>query len=328
MKFRFLRRRSLLGALCVSAVLAAPGLACAWADKPLKLIVPAPAGGTQDVVARALSDELSRELQQPVIVENKPGAGGVIAVQALRSAPPDGQTLLLTANNLLVETPLVVKVNFDPFKDLRPVAVVARTSFVLIGSPQLPTKDFKSLISYVKAHPGTVSFASFSPGTVSHYAGLMLNHKAGLDMEHVPFPGSPPALAQVMGGQIPLMFDGIPTSKPMIAAGKVKAYGVTSKTRSSFLPDVPTMAELGYPELDFDGWVGIVTASSVPPEIQQKVRTAVLKAAASPRLKERLSALGFEVGSDATPEQLAQQVRSDYDRNAAIVKTFGIKLNQ
>lgn len=280
-----------------------------------------------DVVARMVSDELARDIHQPVIVENKPGAGGVVAVQALRSAPPDGKTLMITASNLLTEAPLLIKVNFDPFRDIVPVAVVARTPLVLVGSPSLKANDLKALVAHVKANPGKTSFASYSTGTVSHYAGMILNQKAGLDMQHVPFAGSPPALSQVMGGQIPIMFDGIPTSLPMIAAGKLKAYGVTSKTRSPFMPNVPTLAEQGYPELDFNNWVGLVAASNVPPGILEKVRVVMERVGASPRVKGRLAAQGFEAAGQATPDQLAQQVRTDYDRNAAIVKTFDIKAN-
>lgn len=320
-----LRSRSLFGVLCVSLLLAAPGQASAWADKPLRIIVPAPAGGTNDLVARALADEISHEIQQPVIVDNKPGAGGITAVQALRSAPPDGQTIMVTPSNVLTEKPLVVKVNFDPLKDLRPIVLIARTSLVLVGSPSLPAKDLKSLIAYVKARPGKISYASYGPGTVSQFAGIMLNQKAGLDMQHVPFPGAPPALVQVMGGQIPIMFDGIPNSMPLIAAGKLKAYGVTSKVRSSQLPDVPTLAEQGYPDIDFSVWFGVLAASNVPPDILEKIRTVMTKAAASPKVKELLTSRGFEVGSNATPDQLAQLVRTDYDRNAAIVKAFNIK---
>jgi tripartite-type tricarboxylate transporter receptor subunit TctC len=325
--FQSFRVRALASLLCATTFAAAPGVANAWGDKPLRMIVPAPAGGTMDVVARILSDELSHEIGQPVIVENKPGAGGVVAVQTMRSAAPDGNTVMVTASNLLTETPIVIKVNFDPIKDIRPLAVVARTGLVLVGWPGVPAKDMKSLVTYVKANPGTVSFASYSTGTVSHFAGMMLNRKAGLDMQHVPFPGSPPALAQVMGGQIPIMFDGIPTSKPLLASGKLRAYGVTSKSRSSFLPDVPTLAELGYPELAFDNWVGVVVSASVPEDISEKIRAATVRATATAKVKERLTAQGFEPGGDATQAQMARMVKDDYERNATIVKDFGIKFD-
>ncbi|MDT4850373.1 hypothetical protein FQZ97_845230 [compost metagenome] len=199
---------------------------------------------------------------------------------------------------------------------------------VMIGAPNLPAKDLKGVIAWVKAHPGTVSFASYSAGTSSHYAGMILNQKAGLDMQHVPFAGSPPALAQVMGNQIPLMFDGMATARNMINSGKVQAYGVASKQRSQHLPNVPTLAELGYPELDFSNWVGIIVSASVPAAMVDKINAAVDKAAASPKVRDRLLGAGFDAGGDETAEQMARSLRADFERNATIVKTFDIKLTQ
>ena len=320
--------RSFLAAICTGFFTLSPGISQAWTNKPLKLIGPAPPGGTQDAVARALADELTQEIQQTVIVENKPGAGGVLAVQALNAAPPDGNSLLVSANNLLTEVPLVIKVNFDPLKDLTPIAMVAKTNVVLVSSPSVPAKDLKSLISYLKTQPDSASYASYSTGTVSHYAGVIFNQKAGLDMQHVPFPGSPPALAQVMGKQITVMFDALPTSGPMIAAGKLRAYGVASKTRSTLLPNVPTFAEQGYPDIEFNTWVGVVASSKMPAEIQKKIRAAVLKATAATRFKERLAMQGFEVRSDLTQEQLTRLLKTEYEQNSSIVKTFGITLNR
>src|SRR6185295_16213585 len=146
-------------------------------------------------------------------------------------------------------------------KDLKVIATIARAGLVLVGNPDLPAQDLKTLIAYVKANPGKIAFASYSTGTVSHYAGMILNQKAGLDLQHIPFPGSPPALTQVVGGQIALMFDGIPTSMPMIKSGKVRAYAVALKARSAHLPQVPTFTELGYPEMDFSNWLGTVAAA-------------------------------------------------------------------
>ena len=313
--------------LAMLAAVAAP-MAMAWTDKPVKILVPAPAGGTMDVVARILADQLSADIGQPVIVDNKPGAGGAIAVRALMNAAPDGQTIMVTASNILTEIPHVMKTDFDPIKDVRPVATVARAGMVLVGAPNLPAQDLKGLVAYVKANPGKLSFASYSAGTSSHYAGMIFNQKAGLDLQHVPFPGSPPALAQVMGGQIALMFDGIATSMPQIKGGKLKAFAVAAKTRSAHLPQVPTMAELGYPDIDFSNWVGTAVASGVPADIVDKINAATLKAASSTKVHDRLVAAGFEPNTNTTSAQLAQSVKADYERNAAIVKAFNIKLDQ
>lgn len=313
--------------VCAAALALALPAAHAWTDKPVRMVVPAPAGGTMDVVARIVAEQLAADIGQPVVVENKPGAGGAIAVQAMLAAPADGNTIMMTASNILTEIPHVMKTAFDPLKDVKPVTAIARASMVLIGAPNVPAKDLKGVIAWVKAHPGTVSFASYSAGTSSHYAGMILNQKAGLDMQHVPFAGSPPALVQVMGGQIPLMFDGMATARKMIEGGKVQAYGVASKKRSPHLPNLPTLAEQGYPDLDFSNWVGIIVATSVPSAVVQKINAAVDKTAAAPKVRDRLLGAGFDAGGDETAEQMAQSLRADFERNAAIVKAFDIKLN-
>jgi tripartite-type tricarboxylate transporter receptor subunit TctC len=302
--------------------------ASAWTDKPVKIMVPAPAGGTMDVVARIVGQQLSVDIGQPVVIDNRPGAGGAIAIQAMLQAPADGQTIMITANNVLTEIPHVMKASFDPLKDVKPIATVARAGMVLVGAPNLTAENLSGLIAYVKANPGKVSFASYSAGTISHYAGMIMNQKAGLDMQHVPFAGSPPALQQVMGGQIQVMFDGIVTSMPQIKAGKLKAYGVASKSRSAHLPNVPTLAELGYPELDFGNWLGVVASAGVPADVAAKINAAVLKVAATAAIKDRLNAVGFEPNTNLTSAELTQSMQVDFQRNAAIVKQFDIKLSQ
>jgi tripartite-type tricarboxylate transporter receptor subunit TctC len=300
----------------------------AWTDKPVKVLVPAPAGGTMDVVARIIAQQLSVDIGQPVIVDNKPGAGGAIAVKALIEAPADGQTIMVTADNILSEIPHVLKGGFDPLKDVKPIATVARAGMVLVGNPSIPGDSIKQLVDYVKSNPGKISFASYSAGTSSHYAGMILNQKAGLDMQHVPFAGSPPALQQVMGGQIAVMFDGVVTSLPQIKAGKLKAYAVAAKTRSAHLPNVPTTAELGYSELSFGNWLGVIAADKLNPELTAKINAAVLKVAAAEAIKARLNAAGFEPNQNNTSQELAAALKVDFERNAAIVKQFDIKLNQ
>jgi tripartite-type tricarboxylate transporter receptor subunit TctC len=319
---RFLRPMGLALAMAWMA-----SAAHAWTDKPVKMVVPAPAGGTMDVVARILAKQLSADIGQPVIIENKAGAGGAIAVQAMLGAPPDGQTIMVTASNVLTEIPHVLKMPYDTLNDIKPVATVARALLVMVASPEVPASDLKSLVAHVKANPGKVSFASYSAGTISHYAGMIMNQKAGLDMQHVPFAGSPPALQQVMGGQIQVMFDGIVTSMPLIKSGKLKAFGVASASRSAHLPELPTLAELGFPELDFSNWLGVVVASGVPAEVTARINAAVLKAAAAPEIASRMAAVGFEPNLNASAADLARAVKADFEKNGALVKRFGIKLN-
>ena len=264
-----------------------------------------------------------------MIVENKPGAGGAIAVQALNAAPPDGQTIMVTASNILTEIPLVMKTNFDPVKDVKPVTMVGRANMVLVAAATVPANDVKGLVNYLKTSKGGKgSFASYSAGTSSHYAGVIFAKKAGLDLAHVPFPGSPPALQQLMGGQIDIMFDGMATSLPQIKGGKLKPYAVASKTRSVHLPDVPTTAEVGFAEIDVSNWVGTVVSSKVPADLIGKINIATVKAAMSPKVRDRLIGAGFEPTISDSPDKLAQMVKADYERNAQIVKTFNIRLDQ
>lgn len=313
-------------ALGLASVAAIPALA--WTEnKPVKILVPAPPGGTMDILARVLAEQLTTETGVPMIVDNKPGAGGAIGVKLLIAAPADGQTIMVAASNVLTEIPHVLKGGFDPLVDVKPVAAIVRSNSILVGAPDLPPQDLKSLIPYIKGHPGKISFASPSAGTVGHYSGMILNQKAGLDMQHVPFAGSPPGLAQVMGGQIPLMFDGGVTSMPLIKAGKIKAYGVAGKVRMAQLPQVPTFRELGYPELDMTSWFGVIVSAQMPAALADRINAAVLKAGFSAKVQEKLLSLGFVPTESLTAAQLQQDVNAEFQRNGAIVKTFNIQLN-
>ena len=323
------RVRLAAAAALAAAMTALPPAVLAWTHKPVKLLVPAPPGGTIDMVARILAEALSHDLGQPVIVENKPGAGGAIAVQALNAAPPDGNTLMVVASNVLTEIPLVMKTSFDPLKDVRPVTMVGRGVQVLVAAATVPANDYKGLIDYLKTTKGGKgSYASYSAGSGSHYAGAILAKKTGLDLTHVPFPGSPPALQNLMGGQVDIMFDGLATSLPQLKGGKLKVYAVGGQTRSVHLPDVPTTAELGLAEIDFSNWIGTVVSSKVPDDLVNKINIATVKAAMSPKVRERLIAAGFEPTISESPERLAQLVKADYERNAKIVKAYNIQLNQ
>lgn len=321
-----LARRAALGAIAGAALLAAvpAAFAQAWPAKPVRILIGAPPGGTADIVARLLADGLQKEWGQPVIVEPKPGAAGMIAMQDFLGQPADGYTLLVSVNALVTEIPHVIKVRFDPFKDVKPVADLSRSGLVFVGNPQLPAKNVAEVVSYAKAHPGKVSYASYSLGTISHTMGLELNKAAGIDLTHVPYKGSPPALQDVMGGHVALMFDGPATSIPMIKGGKLKAYAVSGPKRNPALPDVPTFAEQGYPMLEEVAWMGLWTKPDVPADVQAKVRQATLKAMAQPAVQARLAEMGSDAGSGATPEELAKSLRRDHDKQGATLRALGI----
>jgi tripartite-type tricarboxylate transporter receptor subunit TctC len=320
-------RRAALGALAGAALLAAApaAFAQAWPTKPVRIVIGAPPGGTADIVARLLAEGLQKEWGQPVIVEPKPGAVGMIAMQDLLTQPADGYTLMVSVNALVTEIPHVIKVRFDPFKDVKPLADLSRSGLVFVGNTTLPAKNVPEVVAYVKANPGKVSYASYSAGTISHTMGLELNKAAGIDLNHVPYKGSPPALQDVAGGHVALMFDGPATSIPMIKGGKIKAFAVSGPKRNPALPDVPTFAEQGYPMLEEVAWMGLWIKPGVPDDIQARIRQATLKVMAQPTVQARLADMGSDQGSGAAPNELAKSLREASDKQGATLRALGIK---
>ncbi|MBL8351129.1 MAG: tripartite tricarboxylate transporter substrate binding protein [Burkholderiaceae bacterium] len=310
--------------LALSAPAAAQAQA-AWPGKTVRIVAAGPAGGSADIVARVLADQLGKLTGQTVIVEAKPGAGGVLAVNDMAMAAHDGHTLLVGVNSLVSEIPHIVKQAANMARQIKPVAEIARGGLVMVGNPALPAKTLPEVIAYVKANPGKVNFASYTAGTISHVMGLQLNKAAGIDMTHVGYKGSTPALQDLMGGHVQLMFDGMATSIPLVKGGKIKAFAVSTPKRSALLPEVPTFAELGYPQLEAIGWMGLWLPPDVPAPVQAQIRDAALKAIAQPALRDRLQEIGFEVGQPRTPEQLSAALAADCDRVGAVLQSVGFK---
>ncbi|CAB3708457.1 Argininosuccinate lyase [Achromobacter denitrificans] len=301
----------------------------AWAlgDKPLRVIVPGPAGGTVDIAARVIGQQMSMDIGRPVIIENRPGATGSIGLSAMLKADPDGDTIALGPSNMLVEAPQVMKVPYDPLTDIVTIARVALTSYALVSSANYPAQDFQSLVEHLKTRKGKSSFASYGTGTVSQYSGLIFSSQTGLDMQHVAYLGSPPALQDVIGGQVDIMFDGIVTSLPLIRSGRLRPYAVAGKNRSRYLPDVPTMSELGYPEIQFQGQVCFYGSSKLSPEVLAKLQATIAKAASVPAVQQKLSDVGLEPDVSTDTAALLAENRQLFQRNAAIVKKFDIRAN-
>jgi len=318
-------RRALLAGAAFAALLSPAARAQAWPSKPIRIVAAGVPGAAADMVARLLGDALAKELGQTVIVEPKPGAAGVLAVNELTQSPHDGHTLLVAVNSLVSDVPHIVKMRVDMAREIKPLAELARGGLVLVGNPSLPANNLAELVAHVKAHPGQVNVASYSPGTLSHVLGLLLNQAAGIDLQHVGYKGSTPALSDVMGGHVALMFDGIPTSLPLIRSGKLKAFAVSTPQRAPVLPDVPTFTELGYPKLEALAWLGLWCSLDVPAAVQARVREAALKALALPAVKDRLREIGFDVGLPRTPEEMALGLRADYERMGAVLKAIGFK---
>lgn len=297
-----------------------------WPNKPIRILVGAPAGGTADLLARVVGDALSKNTGQTVVVENKPGGLGAIVMDAFLSAPRDGYTYVVSVNSLVTEIPHTIKPKYDPHKDIKPLVKLSAGGLVLVSSSNLPPRNFAEMISYVKANPGKISYASYSPGTSSHIRGLQLNKQAGLDMQHVGYKGSPPALQDVMGGQVQFMFDGLATSTPLIRSAKLRPYAVTSSKRAAALPDVPTMMELGFPDMTQMSWMGLWTTPDAPAAAQQRMREEVLKALNQPAIKERLAATGLEMPDQvSTPEEMMQSNLKDYEMAGQLLRSVNYK---
>lgn len=310
---------------CAAPFAAGVSSAQSYPDKPLRIVVGAPAGGTSDILARVLAEGLGQQFGQPVVVDNKPGGLGIIGLQELLKAPHDGYTMMVGPNGIASEIPHVVKMPVDPLKELRPLVELARTGLLMVGAPQLPANSFKEAVAYIKANPGKVSFASYSAGTMSHTMGLTLNKLAGLDMTHVGYKGSPPALADVMAGHVPFMFDGPATSVPAIKGGKVKVFATSAPSRLAVLPDVPTFAELGFRDMTEVLWMGLFVTPDVPAAAQARLRDAVLKVLQQPAVRERFAGLGLEIGPPVTPDELTRAMRAAHERQGAQLRAIGFK---
>lgn len=320
--------RRLFHQLALAAALAATAgtaAAQAWPEKPIRIVVGGPAGGTVDVSARLLAERLQQSLGQAVVVEDKPGAAGLLGAQDLLKSPHDGYTFMVQLSGIVSEVPHAMKVPFDPFKALRPLAELGSSGLVLVANPQVPANDVAGLVAYVKANKGRVSFASYSPGTVSHTLGAAFNKAAGTDMTHVPYRGSPPALQDLMSGAVQVMFDGAGNVQQYVKAGKLKALATTAPERLASMPEVPTFAELGYKGLTEVAWIGLWSTPDVPAAIQQKVREATLKALQDPKLRAGYATIGLKPGAGATPEELSAQLHAASERQAATLQAIGFR---
>jgi tripartite-type tricarboxylate transporter receptor subunit TctC len=288
--------RALTGALVASLSLSAIATANAYPDQPIKIIVTFPPGGSADIVIRALQPALSETLRQPVVIENRAGAGGNIGIAAVAQAAPDGYTLGVAAAGVLTVNPHLNRaaMSFDPIKDLAPVTLLAEIPFVLVSSPQSAIASVADLIAKAKAQPQGLSIGHGGNGTAMHLTSALFNQKAGLGIQLIAYRGSAPATTDVLAGHVPLAVLDIPASKQLIGDGKLKALGVSAAKRVAFLPDVPTLAEQGLGEFESVGWFGIVAPAGTPPDIVNSLNTAFVKALSDPTAIEKIRALGAE----------------------------------
>ena len=293
-----------------------------WPSKPIRLVVAGPAGGSADSLARLLAEGMHQKLNKPVIVENKPGAAGVLAVNDLQANGKDGYTFLMIQGGVVSETPLAYKVHYKPFTDLKPLAQLSRIGLVLVANKELPISNLQELVSYAKNLPEGLNFASYATGMRAHTAGMLLGQLTNIKLKHVGYKGSPPGLTDLMGGHVPLMFDGVATSLPLLKAGKIKPIAVYYPTRIAELPNVPTFKELGYPQLAQAGWFGLWSRPDTPLDIQQKVRDVALDFLKQPAAQNRLKDLGMEPGTNANSDELMADLKLASQQQATLLKSI------
>ncbi|MEO8347027.1 MAG: tripartite tricarboxylate transporter substrate binding protein [Betaproteobacteria bacterium] len=299
----------------------------AYPSKPIRIVVPFPAGGTTDVLARAVAQKLNESLGQPAVVDNRPGAGGNIGAELVAKSAPDGYTLLMgTVGTHAINPSLYPRMPYDHVRDFAPVILVAGVPNVLVINPGLPVNSVQELIAYAKANPGKLNFASSGNGTSIHLSGELFRTMAGVQMTHVPYKGSAPALQDLVGGQVQLMFDNLPSSLALIKAGKLKALAVTSLARAAALPDVPTLAESGLPGFEASSWFGLLAPAGTPPAAIATLNADVAKWLASPDARERLLAQGA-IAAGGTPEDFARHIAAETAKWQKVVKESGAKVD-
>jgi tripartite-type tricarboxylate transporter receptor subunit TctC len=296
-----------------------------YPTRPVRAIVPFGPGGPTDVTARLIAQKLSEHLGKQVYVENLPGAGSNIGTAQAARAAPDGHTILITVNNYVINPSLYKKVAYDPAKDFAPVTLAARFASALTVHPSVPARTARDLVATIRANPGKYSFASPGLGTPSHLIGEHFRVSQGLDMVHVPFNGSGPATAAVMAGHVPISFGAVASAEPFVKDSKLIALAIASKQRSSALPNTPTMAEAGFPDVEGDGWIGVLVPAATPKDIVTMLHREIVRVLTQPDIRERLATLGLDpVGT--TPEEFAALMMVEGEKWAKVIRAANIQV--
>ncbi len=298
-----------------------------YPSKPVRYIVSFPPGGSADLVSRAMAPRMAERLGQQVVVENRPGAGGNIGVDAVAKSAPDGHTIgLAAAGALAINLSLYPNMPFDPVKDLAPVSLLATIPIVIASNPSSGAASVRELIALARSQPGKLSFGTTGSGSAMHLAGELLKMMAGIDMVHVPYKGSGPAASDLAGGQIPLAIVDLTSALPHIRSGRIKAVAVTGASRTVTAPDIPTVAESGVPGFDAVGWFGVVAPAGTPAPIVARLNAEIVDALKLPEVRQRLLAGGAEPAT-STPEEFGRLIRSESAKWAKVIKAAGVKLN-
>lgn len=322
------RERALLVALCVVcfaySIAAVTVEAQTYPAKLVRMVVPTAPGGGVDILSRLVGQKLSETLGQQFVIDNRPGAGANIGTALVAKSPADGYTLLMVPSSISISASLYKKLPYDAVKDLAPIALVASTPYFVVLHPSVPVASVRELVKLAKSKPGELTYASGGSGTASHLAGEMLKKMAGIDLVHVPYKGVGPAVTDVLAGHVSLIFAGLPASGSHIKAGKLKAIAVADAKRSSLMPQLPTIAEAGYPGYAVENWLGMLAPAGTPADIISRLNGDIVRMLDIAEVRERLAAQGFEpVGS--TPGQFAAQLKSEIEKWARVIHETGVR---
>lgn len=321
--------RLLLTAALLAAPLLLPMTAQAqdFPNKPIRLVVPFAAGGPADTIARAVAERMQGIVKQPMVIDNRAGAGGAVGTKTVAQAEPDGYTIgISTAGALAISVSMQEAIGYDPRKDLQALTLAASVPELLVVGKNVPVKSLPELLALAKAKPNSLNYASSGAGSMPHLAGELLKQYGKVEMAHVPYRGAAPAVTDLLAGQVDLMFMDIAVLLPHVQVGTIKAVAIGSAKRSDSLPELPTTAELGLPQVVADNWYGIVAPPKTPQPIVQKLHAALMEALKSPEVKEKLALQGAVVVGN-TPEEFAAYIRSEIDKWAEVVKAAGVKPN-
>lgn len=328
------QRKATVGRLALAAAIGAMGMAAGahaqgnYPSKPIRMIVPFAPGGSTDIIARLVGERMGRELGQPVVIENKGGGGGAIGAAEAARAAPDGYVLsIATVSTMAVNPACYDKLSYDPLKDFQPVTNFANTANVLAVNPKFPAQDFEAFVAELKKNPDKFSYGTSGQCSVNHLAGEAFRVATGTDIVHVPYRGSGPAVVDTVAGQVQILFDNIPSSMSQIEAGRLRAVAVAWPQRLAGLPDVPTYAEAGFPQLNQPVWYGLLAPAGTPMDIVNKLRDAAVKVLKQPEVIEALEKQGA-APSGNTPEEFAAEIKAQYDWAHEITRQQGIKLEQ
>jgi tripartite-type tricarboxylate transporter receptor subunit TctC len=315
-----------LAATILCAAYVVPVQAQSWPDRPIHFVVASGPGSSLDALARAIGDKLRERLGQPVIIENKPAAGGTVATGEVARAAPDGYTMLLGFPGPLAFGPLLQKLPYDVQKDLAPVIITSNQPQVLTVNAALPVKNLQDLVAYAKANPGKLSYASVGNGSSSHLCMELLKTMAGIDAVHVPFNGSPPAVLATVQGETQAMFSVMQPVQPQLQAGKLRAIAVTTPKRFALSPDIPTIAESGYPGFEAQAWNGIMVPAATPKPVIARLNSEIDAIMKQPDVVSKMNGLGFELIGGA-PEDFGRLIRSDVERWTPVIRKVGLKVD-